>query len=623
MSGRWLLVAALGLSIFLIMTVAWVDYLPTNDGPQHIFAAHALRHLDDASAGYGRYLERGGAVTDIGFELSVGLFGRLMPWRPAVRVTLCVFALVWAWGVMALAATLGHGRQWLGLLGFATALQWLFYMGLFSYYLSVGIGFFVLALAFAPSTWTVRTRLGLATLLLIEAVAHVVPAALLGLSVALYAFLRAPAGARLRALGGAVLLGTPAGLVALAVAAAVYGSDPVNTYTTFPTFVERTILIGRGFVSGPSWRAWPAVGFALLGLGAAVRLRRLGADPRERALLIVGGTCLVVAWLSPLHVVGWEFFSVRFSPLGVTLLALLAPVHWFVRLRATVAACLALFMFAAASVAWGWSHNLDLRHANQDLLAGLDAPVRRHGPRLPLIVEPPAGEAADEWGRAVPFVRTNWHLGALYSVQQGGVPAYLFAGFGGIQDLAYRAPPGGLPMPARPARGHEWQLWENDDPAVRVRALTHMLSFGPDYEDVIFHGRLADLALLRERGFVPDFQRGGLVIARFLGCPASIELRPPSGGLPPTLVTSGWLPAARPTFSVVLPADPDSGARLVPISNSPCGEIWIRVLYDMDRSGSQSTGDRHCAGANVDAVVTHRVMPGQSTTIVCEAGPRI
>jgi hypothetical protein len=622
MVNRSFWLAAVGFSALLLLAVGWVDYLPTNDGPQHIFAAHALHRLDDPSLGYGRYLEPGGAITDIGFEAVFGTLERFLPWRPAVRITLCLFALGWAWSVLALAAALDRGRRWLGILGFATALQWLLYMGLFSYYLSVALGLGALALAFSRQVWRRRDYLILAGLLAVQASAHVVPTVAVGLTLVMLALFSAPAAARVRALVRMAAAGAPAALIALVVALQTLGSEPMSKYSTMPTLARRASLIGRAFVSGPFWRAWPVVVVAALGLAGGWRLRRRGADARERALWIVGALMLLLALATPLHVKGWEYFNVRFAPLAVMFLALLVP---FERIRQHAwrgIAIAALAVYAAGSLGWGWRHNLLLRTAHADLMAGLDAPVRRRGPRLPVILEPPPGEVADEWARDIPFVNSNWQLGALYSVEQGGVPAFLFAGAGGIQDLAWRMPPAGIAMPAKPVRGYEWQLWEpaaRADPFARARALNYMLSFGPAYEDVILHGLPGDMAVLRERGYIVDFERNDVAIARFAGCPARVELHAPPGGFPPTLVVAGWAPASNSAFSVVLAPSEDSAVRSVPLPNCPCGDVWIRVLFDMDRNHNASPGDRFCQGADRNAVLLARInAPGAK--IVCSAG---
>jgi len=84
-------------------------------------------------------------------------------------------------------------------------------------------------------------------------------------------------------------------------------------------------------------------------------------------------------------------------------------------------------------------------------------------------------------------------------------------------------------------------------------------------------------------------------------------------------VTAGWFPATNTAFSVVLGPSEDSAVRSVRLPNSPCGAVWIRVLFDMDRNHTASPGDRLCQGADRDAVLLAQInAPG--ATIVCSAG---
>jgi hypothetical protein len=323
-----------------------------------------------------------------------------------------------------------------------------------------------------------------------------------------------------------------------------------------------------------------------------------------------------------LHIRGWEFFSVRFLPYATLFLALLAPVGLPQRGVLRRATPPALVLFSLAAMAWSLQHHRFLRRAHVDFLAGMRAPLQRSGPRLPLFVEPPPGDAPEDWDRSVPYVTTNLHVGPLFALNQGGVPAYLFAGVGSIHFLDYRTPPDGLAMPPRPARGHEWELWQPEarqNPLLRERALAHMLGYAPAYEDVIFWGTPADHRVLRARGFQPDFVQGGLLIAHFVGCPARLRLEPPAEGLPPTLVLTGWWPDTRPTFSTILPPRASSEPLEIPLVSSPCGPIWVRVLYDVNRDGSQSPGDRTCRGADANAVLRHDVVAGEDT-VLCAAG---
>ena len=73
--------------------------------------------------------------------------------------------------------------------------------------------------------------------------------------------------------------------------------------------------------------------------------------------------------------------------------------------------------------------------------------------------------------------------------------------------------------------------------------VVYLGAVGSHYQDVILWGRPEDARVLLELGYQADFQRGGLLLARFHGCPLSLTFPPEA--LPPrgTRVELGWLPA--------------------------------------------------------------------------------
>jgi len=97
----------------------------------------------------------------------------------------CLAALAGAFG--------GRRRLWLGLFGFAAAVQWQVYMGFFSYYIATGFGFYVIAVAAWRPKWSVVWRIVLGAGLACQALLHPVPAVTCGLVVAAIGLWRSPA----------------------------------------------------------------------------------------------------------------------------------------------------------------------------------------------------------------------------------------------------------------------------------------------------------------------------------------------------------------------------------------------------------------------------------------------
>src|SRR5262245_48863355 len=129
-------VAALLASVGVLVALWTVDYLPTHDGPQHILTAYIGNHYDDARKHFQDYFEPSLAITSLGCYALFGALESIFPWRVAFLLTLSLITLVWGWGYFLLCRALGRQRWALGVLGFACALQWSVYMGLFSFVLS-------------------------------------------------------------------------------------------------------------------------------------------------------------------------------------------------------------------------------------------------------------------------------------------------------------------------------------------------------------------------------------------------------------------------------------------------------------------------------------------------------
>jgi hypothetical protein len=207
------------LALLLLLTAAaaaWPPYLPTHDGPQHVFGIHAANHLDAAERGWDRWLRPNLAPTNHGFGVIFGPLDAALPWPLALRAALAAMTLLWLASAWVFAGAVHPERRWLGVLLGGAAFQWPLYMGFFSFYVATAFGLLVLALAFARSHWDVRQRVWLAALLFVQAALHVVAAVFTGALVALLAWLRAPAGARRAELARTAALGAPASLIALA-----------------------------------------------------------------------------------------------------------------------------------------------------------------------------------------------------------------------------------------------------------------------------------------------------------------------------------------------------------------------------------------------------------------------
>jgi hypothetical protein len=563
-----------------------VAYLPTHDGPQHIFTIHVANHFDEPGTGWSRWLEPNTPVTSQGFTAIFGPLDALLPWDGAARVSLTVMTLLWAFGAFCFVRAVRPERSWLGLPLGAAALQWNLYMGFFSFYTATAFGLFILAYAFRSAPERPRQSLWQALLLLLQAFMHVVPAILTGLTLAALRWMRAEPGRRSRELLRIALLGTPAALVAvaaLAVQLAASGDIPQETEAAFQFRRPPWWMLGKCFLGGPAWRAWPltllAAGALLLPLARWRAGRRAGLRAEDGALLLAGGGFLLAGAALPLHLPDWEFFSVRFLPMAVCALVASLPLERVrpPRWRAACAALLALFAFA--STGWAYRYNRELAARSRDALAGLDADLTRDGWRLPIVLDPFLGRPFEESEAAMPFMAPLINLGKLYATAQGGIPSYSFVSNRSIhvvviaEDMLEK-----IPATVDPRYTIDLLDPRNaGDQALRRAVTGYLAAHATAYQDVILWGGPQDVDYLIALGFEPDWRRGGLAILRFAGCPLAIRFPPGSGLEDDAVLELGWFPAWGVTHRYSIGSahrEPD-GSLTLPVRQS-CGSIWIR-----------------------------------------------
>ncbi len=609
--GRAQRAAEAGLAALLVAAVWCVDYLPTHDGPQHIFAIHAANHLDDASNGYGRYLELASPVTNHGFALLYAPFDRLLPWRLALRLALTLLVLLWAAGCFALARAVHPARGWLGVALSAAAFQWSFYMGLFSFQAATGFGLLVLALGYGAPRWDRRRRLLLSVLLLIQALLHVVPAIVTGAMLASLALFRAEPGARLRELARIALLGAPAAGVAAAlsgVGLAALGDFNQQGATGWTNERAGFWTLAGCFVSGPAWRAWPLTLLALASPAVALAASRTRLRAEDRSLLAAGLLLLAAALALPLDLRAWDFFSVRFAPMAVCALLLALPFERLSSAPLRRAGVVALVGYAFAASAWAFAYHRDLAARSETALAGLDAPLSRNGPRLPIVLDPYLGRAADDRNAVVPYAVPLLNLGQLYAVAHGGLVPHSFVVNPHLHRVVLRDGAREA-YPRAPDRRYAAELAlprHADDDELRRAITNYVGAHGTAYQDVILGGRPEDADQLLRLGFAADWRRGGLLIARFEGCPLELRFPPGSGLQGNTVVEIGWLPAWHVTHRYAIGGarhEPDGWTSL-PIHETPCGGVWLRF----------QDGERACEGADAEGRL--RIASTQATPVV-------
>jgi len=502
-------------------------------------------------------------------------------------------ALTWSWSVLALVVAVEPRRRWLGLVGFAAAHQWNLYMGFFSFYVAqaAALALVALALRLDLTREGSRAAVTLALALLVIAMLHVFVAVLAGAVLVAIVLARdgVPFARRARAAATVV---APAALLSVVVSVGVRAAHARSSPTTWLPLAERVTQLGDRFAFGPAWRQWPLPLLALVALAVLWRRRR----QEDRRLLALGACSLALLALTlvvPYHVQSWECVSTRLVAMGVTLGVVLLPIERLPR-PARLVASLAVLLFATASIAWGYALHRELRASLDDALSGLAAPIRRAGYRLPVILSTaPQAAAPGRRARSVKALEAARHVANLYVLEQGGMTPYLFVGYPLVMPFAWRERP-------RIPRVPDQDLWANfrggpfADPRARAAALDDMASAGAWYDDVIYYGPAAGARFFLARGFVADWRRGQLMIARFVGCPARMVV-PPREADRDIVLEYGWHPAEGRVWHVRIPQEATRGApTTVPLAQSPCGPIWLRAFADRDGSSRWTAGEPLC-----------------------------
>lgn len=605
---RLALPAAILLGCAAVAAVTCVPYLPTHDGPQHVYTVHAAANLDDPALGYGRWFAPNAPISNHGFTAVFAPLDAWLPWQTALRVALGVMAALWVAGAYAFARALHPARGWLGVALGAAALQWCLYMGFFSFYVASAVGLLVLSVAFGLTSRE-RPRLGvLAALLFLEALLHVMAAAVTGLALAALLWLRDGRSAPLRTLARIAGLAAPAAGVLLATIAvrylanvevAVHADDGVQSVTA-PLWT-----LGKCFLGGPAWRAWPLTALALA--APALALTRIAgpARPEDRALCGVGALLLLVGALAPLHLPSWDFFSVRFLPLGVCAAVASIPLERVARPRARAAIAAALTGFALAATGWAAEFDRTLAAESRDALAGLSVKKVERGARLPVVLDPtlgrPAGHPA---GDPMPYMLPLINLGKLYATAQGGYVPYTFDSDPSIHSVVVRKElRGRLPGSAPPRYALELEdPARAGDLAFREAVTDYLAAWGTRYQEVIFYGRPVDVDHLLWLGFRPEWRRNGLALARFEGCPLTLRFPVTPERAAARVLELGWYPALGTTHRYTLSRsspDPD-GSWVLPLRQT-CAAVWIAFEGRTLR----------CAGAGADGRLVVRSVRDQ------------
>jgi hypothetical protein len=605
----------------LVLVVNSVDYIPTNDGPEAVFAAHVVNGYAQSQL-FQWHFELLPQYAYRGFSTLLLPLQAWLPWKLALRVALSVLVTGSALAGWALLGALHPRRRWLVPVLGGTVLSWTFFMGFFAYVVGVALGTGVIALAVASRPLTPARRAWLALGLFVLSVSHVFAASLTGLVVALVLVARASTlEERAREALLTLLMGIPALSVATLTVLEAQGWNHEQGEVRFLSPSELATELPRFVLPGTGFFGWLCLATCVGSIAlACLRWRRGELGREERGLLMAAVPMLLASALAPFHLPAWQCFSPRFLPFAVTLSLALLPVERL-SLRAARGAAVAAAVGGFASV---WASAGVVRRLHEGCapsLAVLSAALEPwDGVLLPLPFDGHCGVARNPTESEVPYLSPLLHLGPLLATVHGGSTAYALQGWQslhliGVRKAAKKALPAPHPEHSFDRFVSPTGIAEESERRALYGAL---LPFGTRYQRVALVGAPeTDAPIWRDAGFETEWRSGSVEIVRFQGCPVTIHV-PADRQL--AVLALGIQGMDAPLFEVPMAPPPDAPPGPVPITTRLerqwCGPLWLRVWWDRDGSGSLTPGDAVCDRGDADGRVEF-VPTREGATVRC------
>ena len=157
-------------SILVLAPVYWQPRLQAGDLSSHIYNAWLTQLIE---SGRTQGLVVVSQSTNILFDLILGSLLRVAGAEFAQRISVSIAVLVFFWGAFRFVSAVGGRRAWHLLPCIAMlAYGWVFHMGFFNFYLSLGLCFWAISVTWE---WTRRGIAAAVPLLLLAYVAHALP----------------------------------------------------------------------------------------------------------------------------------------------------------------------------------------------------------------------------------------------------------------------------------------------------------------------------------------------------------------------------------------------------------------------------------------------------------------
>lgn len=157
----------LGISAVVLLPCFWHRHIVASDLGSHLYNAWLAQLIRHGQAP-GLYLS--GQLTNVLFDWLLSAFGAAFGLFAAEKIVVSLCVLIFFWGAFALlASATGRAPWFLTPLIALFAYGWTFHIGLYNYYLAIGLSFFALALFWTGTKWE---RLALLPAAAVIATAH-------------------------------------------------------------------------------------------------------------------------------------------------------------------------------------------------------------------------------------------------------------------------------------------------------------------------------------------------------------------------------------------------------------------------------------------------------------------
>jgi hypothetical protein len=265
-------------SLPLLGPCYWQPHIEAGDLASHVYNSWLAQLIERHQA---PGLSIVGQSTNILFDLMLGGLFKLLGAEAAQRISVSLAVLIFLWGAFAFAGAVSGRRPWRIMPAIAMlAYGWVYHMGFFNFYLSLGLCFWALALVWNPS---LRRLAAAVPILALAYLAHALPV-MWAVALAAYLFLAGRISPRWRAY---VIAGS---LLAMVIVHVAVGSTMGTRWSSQQ--IEMTTGLDQVWVFDAKYKA-VLIGLLIVWGGMFLNLMRQGGVRK-----LISGTAFQISALT-------------------------------------------------------------------------------------------------------------------------------------------------------------------------------------------------------------------------------------------------------------------------------------------------------------------------------------